>query len=171
MAAATRRWAGMLVGAAAVALLAAPAHAKPDLVVSKLSNPPASLRAGDELRLKVTVRNKGRRTAKRSAVGFYLSTGKRRSRDAQALTGRLNAKKLKRRKKASGSAQLTVPPDADPGSYRVIACADDRRKVRERNERNNCRASRSNVRIEPSGPAFGPLTPASPAPPVAGPSG
>jgi len=30
-----------------------------------------------------------------------------------------------------------------PGGYRLLACADDMRRVRKRNERNNCRAANS----------------------------
>jgi hypothetical protein len=40
-----------------------------------------------------------------------------------------------------------VPRSTAPGPYRVLACADDGRRVRESNEANNCRAAGREVRV------------------------
>ncbi|MDP9293497.1 MAG: hypothetical protein M3O90_03580 [Actinomycetota bacterium] len=55
--------------------------------------------------------------------------------------------RLKKRKSSRGSARLRVPAGASAGSYLLLACADSGRKVKEANERNNCRASRSCARV------------------------
>ncbi|HWI71644.1 MAG TPA: hypothetical protein VNT55_06795, partial [Baekduia sp.] len=43
---------------------------------------------------------------------------------------------------ATVRAAVTLPGDVAPGTYRLVACADDLRKVRERDERNNCARAR-----------------------------
>jgi hypothetical protein len=46
-------------------------------------------------------------------------------------------------------AVLTVPSGVPPGTYIVIACGDDTRRVIERSETNNCGVSQSQTRITP----------------------
>jgi hypothetical protein len=42
-----------------------------------------------------------------------------------------------------------VPIDTALGTYRLLACADDRLAVIESDETNNCRVSGATVRVEP----------------------
>ena len=60
-------------------------------------------------------------------------------------------------------AIVIVPTRASTGAYHLIACADARRKVRERNERNNCRAS-ARLRVVAPVPAAPGPAPAAAAP-------
>lgn len=68
----------------------------------------------------------------------------------------------------SSSAKVTagVPASARLGAFHVLSCADDRKKVKETNERNNCRGSRSTVAVRaPTGSQ--PTDPGPPADPDA----
>jgi hypothetical protein len=44
---------------------------------------------------------------------------------------------------------VTVPVSAAPGTYLILACADDPGKVGESNNTNNCRASATSIAIHP----------------------
>jgi hypothetical protein len=46
-----------------------------------------------------------------------------------------------------GSKTLRIPSSLPSGSYRLLACADARKRIRESNERNNCRAARQPVEV------------------------
>ena len=65
--------------------------------------------------LEATVRNKGSRTAKKSAVGFYLSATRKRTGDAARL-GRVNAKKLALEAAARG-APTSTSGSGPPASF------------------------------------------------------
>ena len=139
----------MLAGPAAAAKKA------PDLTVSaiKATGSPA---AGQALSVQVKVKNSGRKKAKGSQTSFVLS------RDAKAGKGdrKLKTRKVKAiavKKTAKATLKLTVPAGTNPGAYRVIACADAKKKVKESNERNNCRASKAVTVV--SGPFGGPPPP------------
>jgi hypothetical protein len=119
---------------------------RPDLVISKLSNPPTSLKAGQGFRATDTTKNRDKRRAGRSTNRYYLSKDAKKSRRDVRLTGRRRVKALGPGKRSRGRARLTVPQIA-AGSYFLIACADDRKKVREARERNNCRASQTKARV------------------------
>ena len=56
---------------------------------------------------------------------------------------------------------LTFPRRSRPGAYRLFACADSAREVRERSERNNCRRSGRRLRCRRR-PAGAPGPPARP---------
>jgi CARDB len=127
---------------------AAPAAAKkaPDLVVTKLSaKAPAQVAPGATFKATATVKNAGARGAAGSKATFLLSRdrklGKRDVRLAAASVSRLKA-----RRSAAASKRLRVPAAA-AGAYRLLACVDVGAKVRERNEKNNCMASKSSLRV------------------------
>ena len=42
---------------------------------------------------------------------------------------------------------MTIPAGTPAGTYRLLACADDRQVVAESNETNNCRASTTTVKV------------------------
>jgi hypothetical protein len=121
-----------------------PAAGRPDLVetavfVSRRSTPP-----GASLRLTDAVRNRGPVAAPRSTTGFYLSSAYQ---PGDLRLGRRSVRSLSPRATSRGSSAVTVPRSTAPGAYRVLACADDRRRVRESNEANNCRAAAGEVRV------------------------
>src|SRR4051794_7246716 len=155
---------------------AAKRRATVDLVVAKLAGAPATLRANQAFTVSATVANRGRGTARRSAVRFYLSPDGRKGRGAIALNGVGATKTLKTHRRAGRTVRLTAPGTLAAGTYRLVACADDLRKVRERSDANNCRAAAGTIRVaganapaRPGATGTAPST-ASPAGPVAGPA-
>ena len=150
----------MAACALTLALCASPAAASeqgPDLTISKLhvNGSPA---AGQPLTAALTVSNAGRRRAQASATAVVLSRDARRSRDDRRLgTGKVKA--LAPRKAGKATLKLAVPAGTVPAAYRVIACADAAKRVKESNERNNCRAA--TVTVVPAtfgGPGASPAT-------------
>ena len=156
-------------------LLAAPsAHAasRPDLVVSRVSVPTAAVAAGAPLSATDTTRNRGRAAAKGTTTRWYLSTDRRRGVSDMRMSGRRRVRALRRGRSQRGAALVRVPAAVTAGSYFLLACADDTRRVRESNERNNCRASAARLPVgagppPPGGGGLGP-PPTPPDPPVIG---
>ena len=132
-------------------LAAAPATAygagRPDLQTRAVAPPPATVEQGQALRATATVANRGRAAARPSAVRFYLSRDRRVGRGDVKLPGQVPMAKLKRRAALDAALLPVVPVRAGAAAYYLIACADDRRKVRESNERNNCHAARKRVKV------------------------
>ncbi|HET8949333.1 MAG TPA: CARDB domain-containing protein, partial [Solirubrobacteraceae bacterium] len=132
----------MAACALTLAICASPAAASeqgPDLKISKLdvNGSPA---AGQSLTVALAVRNAGRRRAQASATAVVLSRDGRRSRDDRRLgTGKV--KPLAAGKAGKATLKLAVPAGTAPGAYRVIACADSAKRVKESDERNNCRTA------------------------------
>ena len=150
----------MAACALTLAICASPAAASqqgPDLTISKLAVT-GSPSAGQSLTVALTVSNAGRRRAQASAATVVLSRDARSSHDDRRLGGR-KVKALAPRKAGKATLRLTVPAGTDAGAYRVIACADAAKRVKESNERNNCRAA--TVTVVPAafgGPAASPAS-------------
>src|SRR3954470_14458867 len=138
----------------ALAVVAVPASAtakpkpRPNLASSALGDPPSSLARGASLAGTATIANKGKRRAGKSRTGFFLSPDAKWSVDDLAL-GSVKTKALGRGKKVAVVGAFKVPAAAEARGYRLLVCADSAGKVRESNERNNCRASRSTLTIAP----------------------
>lgn len=162
-----RRAHGCLLAALAVVLVIGDpaAAAPPDLRVTAVGKPPASVVPGDPFRLSDTVANRGAGRAGQSDTRFYLTVSVRRSlRERRAsdtnprsalsdllLTGARRVPALApgtaspaRRRRA---ARVEVPAGTPPGEYRVLACADDRGRIREAREHDNCRAAKRKLRV------------------------
>ena len=154
---------------AAVAILAAAAPAsaagRPDLAVTRLSAAAttggcAAEGCGVQLTASVRVVNRGARRAPRARLGFFLSQDARRDgADVAAGGRRVAAIRSGRRRSAQAALALT---GVTPGTYRLIACADVTRRVRERRERNNCRASGAFAVGTAGAPGAGPPQPSGP---------
>lgn len=139
--------AAVLVLATAV-LVATPAEAakrRPDLVVQALGNPPATVETGDTFAVTSRVRNAGTARARRSTTSYLLSRDDKAGGDTTVGTQPLPA--LGPRRSATRTTRLTVPERTAPGTYRLLACADSRRAVRERSETNNCRVAARAVTV------------------------
>ncbi len=134
----------------------------PDLVILAVSNPPASARASTVFSLVANVRNAGRARARPSFARFYLSSDRRRSRSDRRLGGARKVGPLPQRRVSRSRARLIVPAGTRAGSYFLVACADDRGQVRERNERNNCRSSPRRMLVVVKAPSPPPPPPAPP---------
>jgi subtilase family serine protease len=118
-----------------------------DLVTAAVSAPPGSVALGNAFAITQTVRNDGAVNASSSISRFYLSTDGTKSAGDTLLTGTLSVALLGPGAVASSGRSVTVPATAVPGSYLVLACADDLTAVKETDETNNCAASSSMVLI------------------------
>jgi hypothetical protein len=126
--------------------------ARPDLKVTgvPLSVPTAS--PGSSFDVRDATKNSGRATARASRTSYFLSSDRKRS-AGDFKVGSRKVGKLRPRKSSRGSADATVPPSLSPGAWYVIACADAARRIRESNERNNCRSSSTFMRVTDVTPA------------------
>lgn len=113
---------------------------RPDLVVKKVSKPPAAKTVGTKLKLVVKVANKGEANASKSKLGLYLGKGKKHVKKDKRLK-RVKVKPLAAGKGQKLKVRLVLPAKTKLGSYRLFACADDTKKVKEAKER-NCKATR-----------------------------
>lgn len=113
----------------------------PDLVVGKVSKPPASVVVGSAITISVKLRNKGHAKAHKSKAGLYLAKGKKLTHKDRRLE-QAKVKALRSHKKAKAKFKVVLPAKTAPGTYRLIACADDKRSLRESKEKDNCRASK-----------------------------
>jgi CARDB protein len=140
---------GMLPGS-----VLAGGSARPDLVETTLS---VSFRTGQgapSLRVADSVRNQGRVAAPRSTTGYYLSRDRTRGRGDRRL-GRRAVGRLLPGGVSRGSARLSIPGSIAQGAYQLLACADDRGRVSESGERNNCLATRHPLNLtDPTPPVF-----------------
>jgi CARDB len=147
----------VLIGAFAAALIVAPLGAgaasksRPDLRIARVSTPDRAVTSGASLKALVTTRNAGRRRVKRSITRLYLSRDAHRSADDRRLAS-TRVPTLKQRMSKRTTVKATIGATLPPATgYRLLACADVRRNVRERNERNNCRAARATLTVVAKG--------------------
>lgn len=123
---------------------AAPAGAKtrlPNLEVTKVSKPPKTKTVGSKIKLVVKVANKGGSEAAASKLGLYLGKGRKHTKKDKRLK-RVKVKALAPGKSKKLKLKALLPKKTKPGTYRLFACADDTRKVKEAKERGNCRATK-----------------------------
>jgi hypothetical protein len=124
-----------------VAPAAAEQPAKPDLVVTSLTGPTGSVTTGATISLGATVRNRGGARAVASKLGFFLSRDAKRSRDDLALGGPVAIRALRSGRKSTQGTPATIPEGTSAGEYSLLACADAKGRVGEKQEGNNCRAA------------------------------
>jgi choice-of-anchor B domain-containing protein len=121
----------------------------PDLVTTSVSNPPSGAVRGSKFTITDTVTNKGDGPASASTTRYYLSVDGVKNAADLLLTGTRSVAGLQSNAASTGSRVVAVPTSAPPGTYVVLACADDGSKVGESNNANNCRASGMSVVIHP----------------------
>lgn len=144
--------------AAAPAAGAKTKAAQPDLVVKKVSKPPKAQTVGTKLKLVVKVANVGAAPAGKSKLGVYLGTGKKHKKKDRRLK-RVTVKPLAAGKGKKLKVRVTIPAKTTAGNYRLFACADDTKKVKEAKER-NCKGTRKislqavPAPVPPPAPAF-----------------
>lgn len=130
--------------------------AQPDLVVKKVSKPPKTKTVGTKLKLVVKVANVGAAAANKSKLGVYLGKGKKHVKKDKRLK-RVKVKPLAPGKGKKLKLRVTIPAKTKAGTYRLFACADDTKKVKEAKER-NCKGTRKiavqAVPVPPPAPAF-----------------
>jgi hypothetical protein len=126
------------------------ATAGPDLVETAVVVSQHVVPAGDHLSVTDVVVDRGGGTAPPSSTGFYLSGDGQLGRGDMRL-GRRAVPRLVSKARSRRTTSLRVPVAAAGHTYHVLACADDRRRVREAREGNNCRATAGSVRITAPG--------------------
>jgi hypothetical protein len=147
------------LGLAALLAVAPAANAKsqggplPNLAVTKVSKPPATEKVGAKLKVAIKVRDKGDAKAGKSKLAVYLGKGKKHNKKKDKRLKSVKLKALAPGKAAKRKLTLTIPLQTVAGSYRLIVCADAKKKVKESKERDNCRATRK-FSVPAPGPAF-----------------
>jgi hypothetical protein len=134
--------------------------ALPDLVVKKVSKPPKTKTVGTKLKLVVKVRNAGAAKAGKSKLGLYLGKGKKHTKKDKRLK-RVKVKPLAAGKTKKVKLRVVLPAKTKVGTYRLFACADDTKKLKEAKER-NCKATRK-VRLLAKATPVTPVAPPAPA--------
>src|SRR4051812_41634519 len=128
--------------------------ARPDLRVTTISVGAGEAVAGGSIEVGDATRNSGRRGARTSTTTYFISQDRRKSAGDFKL-GSHKVGKLRRSKSSRRSAAVQIPPSIAPGAWFVIACADSARRVRESNERNNCRTSAMSLIVRGQTPPAG----------------
>src|SRR3954451_13982105 len=148
--------------AAATALCSGPAAARTpghaDLAVTRVSGVPhGTLAAGASLPVSATVRNRGRRAGHASKLALFLSADRRHD-DRDLSAGGASVPRLRGARRLRLRTRLPIPAGAAGRRWSVLVCAHATRRVREPNERNNCRASKraSVVALSAAGGPGGP---------------
>ena len=117
--------------------------ARPDLVVSSISNPPGAAFPGRVFSVSDRTRNIGGATAGKTVTRYYLSASGKRTAIGSRSVSRLSPKRS-----SHGSANAKVPETVTFGIYSLVACADASNAFREANERNNCRKAATTIVIK-----------------------
>jgi hypothetical protein len=145
--------------AVAVALMAVAAPAsqaatkRPDLTVSSVAAPGSSAALpGGSVAVTLSVRNRGAKTAPKSTLAVTVKPdGAGTARKAATLA----VPKIAKGKKYEDDLDIAIPDATTPGRYAITVCADDPKKVKESNERNNCRTGSAKL-VERPLPNIGP---------------
>ena len=94
-----------------------------------------------------TIENQSAFNAGASRVQYYLSLDEARNAGDRLLTGFRTVAALAAHTVSTGMKSVTIPPGTTPGSYFLLACADDPGQVIENVETNNCQASDGKVNV------------------------
>jgi YD repeat-containing protein len=116
-----------------------------DLVETSVTGAPVTATSGSSFTVTDTVRNQGASPAAASVTRYYLSLNPQ-APDIR-LTGIRNVPSLAPGADSAGSATVTLPKKIAPGSYYLLSCADDTKRVAEDDETNNCRAATSTIAV------------------------
>ena len=121
---------------------------RPDLVETAVSNPPTTAARGGTFKVTDTVKNQGSVNAVASATRYYLSQDQQRSSVDVLLSGSRSVPSLTAGTTSRARVNVTIPTTTPPGTYYLLACADDLGAVAELDETNNCRASTNKVVVQ-----------------------
>ena len=124
--------------------------ALPDLVQQSVSSSGGPFRRGTAFTVSDTAVNDSRvGTPRSTTTRYYLSTDTLRNAGDILLTGARTVPILGPSASSSASVAVTIPSTTLPGTYFLLACADDTKVVAESNDANNCRASGTAVVVTP----------------------
>jgi subtilase family serine protease len=126
--------------------------ALPDLAVSSVSDPPATASPGAVLAVTTMTENRGPVDADASVTRFYLSQNDLKDAGDRLLIGTASIPDLTPGGISSAPITLTIPATTAPGTYYLLACADDDMVVDESDDQsgpsNNCSASASTMQVQ-----------------------
>ena len=122
---------------------------QPDLVISALTSPLPSARRGTAVTLTDTVTNNGTAPAAASTTRYYVSLDAVRNTGDRLMTGTRSVGTLAPGATSTGTVNAVIPSTLTPGTYYVIACADDFLRVTESGANNNCRAAPTRISVTP----------------------
>jgi hypothetical protein len=121
----------------------------PDLVETAVSDPPAAAAPGDSFSVTNTVANQGNASAGPTTTRYYLSIDTKKTNIDPRLNGTREVPGLAAGDNSTDTITVTIPTSTASATYYVLACGDDLKKVAESNEKNNCRASATQVTVSP----------------------
>ncbi len=119
----------------------------PDLVVQAVSATPQAVAPGAAFKVTDTTRNLSALAAPASTTRYYLSVDRIRDLTDVALSGSRAVATLSARGSSTGTMTVSAAAATPLGTYFVLACADDQRKVSETDDTNNCGASTAAVTL------------------------
>ena len=125
-----------------------PSAGHSDLVVTAVTDPPATALAGSSFQIAATVNNRGTDPAPPTTTSFHLvntSTGIKKS-----LKGGQNVPALAPGASDSSVATITLFSDTIAGTYFLQACADAPKNVSEELETNNCGNAVQTLTVPPA---------------------
>lgn len=108
---------------------------------------PSLAKPGDKLTVFDVTINLGLGTAKASTTRYYLSIDAVKSANDILPGGSALVPSLVPGAAHDSDAKVTIPTNTAPGSYRILACADDTKAIAENDEANNCSAASSTVQV------------------------
>ena len=118
-----------------------------DLVVTSVSNPPASALAGNSFSVTDNTTNNGNGTTGASTTNYRFSVDNVITAADSLLTGTRAVPGLVASGNSSGTVTVTIPAGLSPGTYFLGACADSTNAVAESSETNNCLASTTTINV------------------------
>ena len=120
----------------------------PDLVEITVTDPPANAEVGTTFVVIDRVRNRGKGPAAPTTTRYFLSVDTRRNGGDKRLIGTRAVPALEPGEVSRGRVTLTIPRDTAPGTYFLLACADNvAPKITEVSESNNCSASATTIQV------------------------
>src|SRR5262249_45130304 len=124
---------------------------QPDLRETSVSDPPSTAHPGQSFSVTDTAQNFGAVAAGASTTRYYLSTDTVKGSGDILLTGTRSVAALTAGTTSTGTVTVTIPSGAAPGTYRLLACADDLNAVAETNDGNNCRTATGAIAVSGTG--------------------
>jgi len=126
----------------------------PDLIENWVGNPPPGAKAGSTIEVTDQAGNQGNAAAGASTTRYYLSLDTIKGLGDPQLAGARAVPALPVGTAAGDTVAVTIPVSTAPGTYYLIACADDLGVVTESNETNNCLSSAGTATVQPASKAF-----------------
>jgi parallel beta-helix repeat protein len=117
-----------------------------NLVVTAVSDPPATAAPGTSFSVADTVQNSSRVAAGPSRTQYYLSLDALKDSGDKLLGGR-GVPALGPNGTSTGTVIVLIPASTPVGTYVLLACADDLGVVAESDETGNCRPSAATVQV------------------------